>query len=248
MVVLPLDLCVPLGPIPGAEDQSPLVDMAGALGVDGVLLRWGEALRLGARLSPDVALIVRLSGSTAAGEGGFDGVLHSVEGALALGGDGVCVDFQLGHEREPEMMRGVANVCEACERLGAFCLVEAHPAVTSAENGENADRIRWAARVAQELGADVVKVAHPGTAEHTAAVVRECQVPVIVAGGSPISPADLLDRVETALTGGAAGTAIGRNVITSPDPAALQRIVLAMVHENRSARSALAELLETMPG
>jgi DhnA family fructose-bisphosphate aldolase class Ia len=146
IVILPLDLAVPLGHIEGAEDQLPLIQMANALRVDGVILRWGEALRMATELSPDVALIVRLSGFTATSPAPFDGLLHSVEVSLGIGGDGVCVDFQLGHAREHEMMRNVAAVSEACDRLGAVCLVEAVP--VPEPDGDPVERIAWGARVA----------------------------------------------------------------------------------------------------
>ena len=44
-VLLPLDVVMPLGPLAGAEDLRPLVEMAGDVGIDGVILRWGEAPR-----------------------------------------------------------------------------------------------------------------------------------------------------------------------------------------------------------
>lgn len=237
MAILPLDLTMPLGPIPGGEDLRPLIQMAGALGVDGVILRWGEARRLAGELSPEVGLIVRLSGSTAAASPGFDGLLHSVEASLAIGGDAVCVDFQLGHAREYEMMRNVAAVCESCERLGAVCLVEAVP--VDEPGGSQVDRIAWAARVAQELGADIVKVPYPGSGDAVSEVIRQCQVSVIMAGGPKITTEDLLNRIECALEAGASGTAISRNVICSPDPYAVQGAILEMVHGGKPAKVAL---------
>ena len=63
-VILPLDIVMPVGPFEGAQDTGALVDMAGAVGVDAVILRWGEAKRFVDRLSRSVGLIVRVSGST----------------------------------------------------------------------------------------------------------------------------------------------------------------------------------------
>jgi 2-amino-4,5-dihydroxy-6-oxo-7-(phosphooxy)heptanoate synthase len=240
VALLPLDLAVPLGPLVGAEDQLPLVEMAGALGVDAVLLRWGEARRLIGALSPEVALIVRLTGSTAAAPDAFDGLLHSVEASLAIGADGVCVDLQLGHRREYEMMRNLSAVCESCDRLGAVCLVEAVP------TGDEAGRIPWAARTAQELGADLVKVPYPGSGDAMREVVRQCQVPVIVAGGPPVPIEELFQRIETALEAGACGTAISRNVITSGNPYAVQAAILEIVHDGKPAGAALKGLLDGM--
>lgn len=246
MAILPLDLVMPLGAVQGAADQLPLIHMASAAKVDGVLLRWGEARRLAAELSPSVGLIIRLSGSAQSGAHGYDGLLHTVEASLAIGADGVCVDLRLGDAHELEMMRSVAAVCEACDRLGVVCLVEAVPSADAVGAERRAADIAWAARVAQELGADIVKVPHPGDTDAMRAVVDQCQVPVIVAGGSQIEIADLLDAVGVALAGGASGTAIGRNVITSADPYSVQRAILEMVHEDKPAGLALRQLLEAM--
>jgi DhnA family fructose-bisphosphate aldolase class Ia len=78
-------------------------------------------------------------------------------------------------------------------------------------------------------------------------VTRQCQIPVVVAGGAQIAIEDLLNGVEAALDGGAAGTSISRNVITNPDPYAVQATILEMVHEGRSAAAALKGLLDTPP-
>ena len=52
-----------------AEDLAPLLKFDGGGNPDAVMLRYGEARRIGALLQPEVGLIVRLSG---AGEDGHD--------------------------------------------------------------------------------------------------------------------------------------------------------------------------------
>jgi DhnA family fructose-bisphosphate aldolase class Ia len=247
MVILPLDLVMPLGPIAGAADQRVLIEMAGALGVDAVLLRWGEARRLAGELSPDVGLIVRLTGSTfTAPDAEYDALLNSVEASLAIGADAVCVDLKLGGPRELEMMRNVGRACEACERLGAVCLVEAWPLEGVTAGLEKDRHIPWAARVAQELGADIVKVPNPRSVAIMADVAAECQVPVVVAGGSQTGLDDLFRNIDAALKGGAQGTAIGRNVTSSADPQATQLAILGMVHEQLTADEALAAAVTSL--
>ncbi len=224
-----------------------MVQMAGASGVDAVLLRWGEARRLAPELQPEIGLIVRLTGATFTDHRGeYDALLHSVEASAAIGADAVCVDLKLGGERELEMMTNVSRVCEACERMGMVCLVEAWPLGATAAELTERQRIPWAARVAQELGADLVKVPNPGSAEAMADVIEQCQVPVVVAGGSRMPLLDVFRSIEAALQGGAAGTAIGRNVTSSADPLATQRAILAMVHENMPAEVAIQPLVNSV--
>lgn len=247
IVILPLDLVVPLGPVDGAEDQRHLVEMAGEVGVDAVLLRWGEARRLAAELAPEIGLIVRLTGSTFTDPAGaYDELLNTVEASLAIGADAVCVDLKLGGPRELEMMRNVSRTCEGCAHLGVVCLVEAWALDGVSAGLGRAHPTAWAARVAQELGADIVKVANPGSVDGMSEVTAQCQVPVVVAGGSQTTVAGLFHSIESALKGGAAGTAIGRNVTSNPDPYAMQRAILEMVHENSPAESAARGLSDSV--
>jgi DhnA family fructose-bisphosphate aldolase class Ia len=77
-------------------------------------------------------------------------------------------------------------------------------------------------------------------------VAEQCQVPVVVAGGSRMPLLEVFRSVEAALRGGAAGTAIGRNVLTSADPLATQRAILQMVHENATAEVAIQPLADSV--
>lgn len=238
-VLLPLDVVMPLGPLAGAEDLRPLVEMAGDVGIDGVILRWGEARRLGGGLAPGVALIVRLSGSTS-----IDGrerpaaVSNGLESSLAIGADAVCVDLELGGAVEDDSLRAMAGVVEAADRWGVPVMREVH---VSAELG--AEAVAWGVRTAQELGADLVKMQHPGSREAVANVVRQVEVPVVVAGGAVTDPSTLLGDLGEAMAGGARGVAVARNVICAPSPVRMQQAVIEVVRGLRSPEAAYAALL-----
>ncbi len=85
------------------------------------------------------------------------------------------------------------------------------------------------ARVAFELGADIIKIAFPG-AENTAALVDELDVPIVVAGG-PLdgNPDALIEQVREVVSAGAAGLIVGRNVWQRAKPDA-ERIMNEMAH------------------
>ena len=89
-VILPLDIVVPVGRFEGAQDAGALLDMASAMGVKAVLLRWGEAKRYADRIDPGVGLVVRISGSTGVNnDDRWPVQLNSVQASAAIGGDAV---------------------------------------------------------------------------------------------------------------------------------------------------------------
>ena len=236
-VIFPLDIVVPVGRFEGAQDTGALLDMSSAVGVNAVLLRWGEAKRYADRVGPNVGLIVRVSGSTGLHDGDrWPGLLNSVESSLAIGGDAVCIDVEIGGVNEAESLKSLSAVCEEAEQLGTAVLAEVHVGseVAAAAQGGRAEALAWGARTVQELGADLVKVAHPGSAEAVAVICALTQIPVVVAGGDPRDPLEVLRAIDEAMRGGAAGTAVGRNVIGHRSPSEMQQAIVDLVRHRIS--------------
>jgi fructose-bisphosphate aldolase/2-amino-3,7-dideoxy-D-threo-hept-6-ulosonate synthase len=80
------------------------------------------------------------------------------------------------------------------------------------------DHVKLAARVAAELGADIVKTVYTGDPESFREVTRGCPVPVVVAGGSKTDVQSTFELIEGAMLGGAAGISIGRNAFQHKSP------------------------------
>ena len=100
--------------------------------------------------------------------------------------------------------------------------------------------IAHAARVGAELGADIVKTNYIGDPDSFARVVKCCPIPVVIAGGPRVeSELDLLTMVEGAISAGARGVAIGRNVFQHGNPAPITRRICGVVHKGLLAREAL---------
>jgi DhnA family fructose-bisphosphate aldolase class Ia len=103
------------------------------------------------------------------------------------------------------------------------------------------DAIVYAAVIAHDLGAPLVKVpvpgdAAPGRARAAAArrVVESVGVPVLFLGGPRTDDRSaLLAEVADAMDGGGAGMAIGRAVYQDPDPAGMAELVGALVRGER---------------
>lgn len=248
-VILPLDIVVPVGPFDGAQDTGALVDMAGAVGVDAVILRWGEAKRFVDRLSGEVGLIVRVSGSTGLHDADRQPVvLNTVLASLSIGADAVCVDVELGGDGENESLAALARICEEAETLGVVVLAEVHVPPAPAPSGTSrAEALAWGTRTAREAGADLVKVSYPGSAEAVATICELAGIPIVIAGGAPRDPREALQAADDALRGGAAGTAFGRNVIGHPSPAEMQRALIDLVRGRDTLGDILARLGTAAP-
>lgn len=244
IVLLPLDIVVPVGPFPGASDTGALIEMAREVGVSAVILRWGEAKRYAGRLDPSVGLVVRLSGATGLTEPDpLQVAVNTVLASVKIGADAVCVDLQLGGDHEPQSTSAFARICEEAEALGVVVLAEVHvPRRRHDAVVSDADALAWGARTARELGADLVKVAYPGSADAVARVCELAGIPVVIAGGALGDPYEALAAVDAALRGGAAGTAYARNVLGHPTPATMQRAVIDLVQERETLGDIYARL------
>ena len=142
-----------------------------------------------------------------------------------LGGEAFCV----GGADEGAVFNRLERLAAECHRWGMILLAEMLPG--GFEAGEvSVEQIAVAARVGAELGADLIKIRFSGTAETYRAVTAACYRPVVILGGSKQTPEQLLAQVREALAAGAAGVAVGRNLWQHPDPAAMTRALVEVVH------------------
>ena len=101
-------------------------------------------------------------------------------------------------------------------------------------------------RQAVELGADVLKADPSDDLSVYHRVVEIAGgVPLLVRGGGRVSDEVLLERTAALLEQGASGIVYGRNIIQHPNPLAITRALMAMVHENVRAAKALEFLHST---
>lgn len=240
-LLLPLDHGVTVGPIAGISDiQKVLGDIVSSgADVQGVILHRGVMTKScsadGRRLP--APLVLHLSASTTIGREPSNKVLVAqVEDALAMGAEAVSIHVNLGVLTEPKMLRDFGFIANQCERWGmpllAMMYTHDDPSTGMATN-----RIKHSARLAAELGADLIKVAYPGSPDAMAEVVDGCFAPIVVAGGQLCSTeTEILDLVAGALAGGAGGVCIGRNVFQHSDPRSLLKTLSDLVHGAESSQ------------
>ncbi|MEC4015033.1 fructose-bisphosphate aldolase [Streptomyces sp. H27-D2] len=208
-------------------------------GADGVVMHRGSAAN-SMPLQRDTALIVHLSGNTRLSSGSeLKTRVCDPETALALGADlvSVHVTFGGGSQEDRAALTDLGRVAASCDRTGLPLLVMTY-AQTQHTGREQSLAIIHAARAVAELGADVVKAAHPGP-EYLSELVASVEVPVVLAGGEAAGGWDeFVATAKDAIGHGVAGLCVGRRVFSSPDPADAVAQLRAVVHGDVSALAA----------
>lgn len=244
MVILPLDHGVSLGPIAGLERPEQAIRMGVREGADALVLCKGMLRFLEGMNERLPGIFMHLSAGTQLGPAPHHKVLvGSVEEALRRGADGVSMHVNLGNPNEPGMLQDLGMVGEACAAWQVPLLVMIYVRNCGNQAATTPDTaIAHAARIAAELGADIIKIAMPQDFRILKEITAGLPLPVVVAGGSRIAEIPVfLERVERAMEAGAEGVAIGRNIFQSHCPELLLRAVWGIVHRGISAGKAWDE-------
>lgn len=220
------------GPTTGLEDPrrtiTPLVPYA-----DSLMLTRG-VLRTSVDPAGKVPIVLRVSGGTSILKELSDEVVTtSIEEAVRLNACAVAVSIFVGSPNERQTLANLAELVNEGERYGMPVL-----AVTAVgrEMVRDARYLGLACRVAAELGASVVKTYH---CEGFQKVVDGCPVPVVIAGGKKLPEREALQLAVDALSDGAVGVDMGRNIFQSTNPVGMIRAVRSVVHDGGDADSAM---------
>lgn len=232
-VIVPLDHPLSDGPQPGGgRGLNTLVGRLAVNGADGVVLHKGNVRFVDPAWFKHLSLIVHLSGSTSHAPDPDQKVLvGTVDEALRLGADSVSVHVNIGSRHEARQLSDLAVVAEACDRWNVPLVAMMYPRGGQITNPTDPAVVAHAVTVAAELGADLVKTYYVGSAVEMLRLTTTSPVPIVVAGGKKMdNEEELMDFVDLAMQGGAAGLAMGRNVFHAPDPGALTRRLAERVH------------------
>lgn len=221
--ILPMDHGVTIGPVEGLKDVLPVIKQVNEK-VDALVVHKGMANQIVSCLGPKgCELIIHLSASTVLSpDSNRKELVTSVHHALKLGAAAVSIHVNMGNDAEPFMLRDLGKTAEICDTWGIPLMAMMYVRSGSKTDEYNPEAIKHAARVAEELGADIIKVNYTGSIETFREVVDSVKVPVIIAGGPKMSSdSDLLNMVSEAVKAGAKGVAIGRNVFQHKHPGKL---------------------------
>jgi len=239
-VVVPMDHGISIGPVPGIIDMKSTVNAVSQGGATAVLMQKG-IIPYGHRTAGhDVGLILHLSASTSLGTSSDSKVLvSSVKEAIKIGADAVSVHINLGADSEPQMLSDLGKVSEDCAEWGMPLLVMAYARGPTIKNPFDPEKVAHCARVATELGADLVKVNYTGDIDSFKTVVKGALAPVLIAGGPKMSSdMEILNMVFDSIEAGGSGVSIGRNIFQHSNPRAMTEAISGIVLKGMTVKEA----------
>ena len=178
-------------------------------------------------------VFLRVSGGPSIlGELSNEDVTVSVEEALRLNVAGVGMSIFVGAKNEDRSIGNLGRLINETRRYGIPVL-----AITAVgrDMARDARYLGLASRIAAETGADIVKTYY---CEDFKTVVDRCPVPIVIAGGKKIDEKDALKMAHNAISDGAIGVDMGRNIFQSDNPVGMIKAVRAIVHEKASVEKA----------
>jgi class I fructose-bisphosphate aldolase len=242
LMILPIDQGLEHGPrdfFVNPESLNPEFQLRLALegGFSAIAFQVGLAEKYLRAFAGKVPLILKLNGKTEIppDDEAFSPCHASVEDAVRLGADAVGYTCYVGSPRQDDDFLQFGRVRREAERAGMPLIMWAYPRGKFMEAKGGRDSlyaVDYAARIAQELGADVVKVNFPKVDEEKRAqypkeyrdlklgkremiekvVASAGRTLTLMSGGSKRSDAELFDDVKAALEAGVTGFIFGRNM------------------------------------
>jgi putative autoinducer-2 (AI-2) aldolase len=179
--------------------------------------------------------VLRASGgSSILKELSHERIAVDIEDACRLNVAAIAVQVFIGGEGEAQSINNMTRLVDLGNRYGIPVL-----AVTAVgkEMARDARYFRLACRICAELGAHFVKTYY--VPEDFETVTASCPVPLVMAGGKKLPELDALTMAANAVSQGASGVDMGRNIFQSDSPAAMIQAVGKVVHENMMPADAL---------
>ncbi len=238
-VIVPMDHGFSLGQIDGLLDMTKTISDVSMGGANAIVLHKGMIKRGHRKKGRDIGLIVHLSGSTSLNPDPNDKVLVcTVEEAIALGADAVSIHINLGAPNESKMLESAGKISKDCTRWGMPLLIMIYPRGKGIDPN-SPQTVGHCVRVAEELGADLIKTNYTGDPATFAKIAKACSVPVLIAGGEKVGDLESLKIIRDSVDAGGSGVCVGRNAFQRKDTKAFVEALCRVVHADMDPKKAL---------
>jgi DhnA family fructose-bisphosphate aldolase class Ia len=230
-LVVAIDHGLFMGPVPGASILRDTVAGVLAGNPHGIQLTPGAVRTCGDLLaSTSAALVYRLDMTNAwrsdrlSPTPGYWAPVGTPIDAVRCGAS-VAVAFVLGGWADDSMEREnfaqLAEWSRECRDLGLPFMLEPLPLSGKVTSRVDGQVVRVLARIATEIGCDLLKLDYDGDADAFTELLADASVPVLVRGGPKASDRRaFVSGLAHALALGARGLVVGRNAFEGPDAAA----------------------------
>nr|BFD63354.1 class I fructose-bisphosphate aldolase [Bdellovibrio sp. HM001] len=256
LVILPVDQGFEHGPArsfaknPDGYDPNYHVELAIESGCSAYAAPLGAIEAIARDYAGEIPLILKINNSDSlySNKAPISALTSYVDDALRLGCVGIGFTIYPGSADRKQQYEEIANAARAAKEAGLVVVIWSYPRGEQiSKEGETAiDVVAYAAHIAAQLGAHIIKV-KPSTAhieqaaaakvyqeqgikvtsqvDRTRHIVQSCFAGkriVIFSGGEAKSTEDLLKEVGELAQGGAFGSIMGRNAFQRPKKEALE--------------------------
>ncbi len=245
-VWVPMDHSASSFPEHGLEDVDSSVDAAIEGGADAIVLQKGAVSYQSSRTRWNRFVCHSSVSTIHGGDRSQDKVLVATPSeCLARGAIGISAQVNLGDPAESEMIQRLGSITTNSleHHIPVLGMFYPRGPNLSLDPSDITGGVAHAARLAWEMGCNVVKVPWTGSEESFNIVTSSVPIPVLVSGGPrDITFLEILELVGKSINAGASGVCIGRHVFGAPDPASHIRALRAMVHDGASSQEASRHL------
>lgn len=168
----------------------------------------------------------------------FEVIGVDIDDAIRMNASCMAIQTFIGAPGQKDSIENLVKTIDAGNRYGI-------PTLGVVAVGKDMERTTkfflLATRMLAEFGCQIIKTYY---CEDFEKVVAACPVPLVVAGGKKLPEKEALTLVYNAISKGAAGVDMGRNIFQAENPKAMARCVGKIVHENYSDAEAYNLYLE----
>jgi len=228
-------------PVPSTTDPDEVFDVATHPAVTSIAVQKGVAEAYYPSYEDDVALTMKLNGTSEMWAGEPDTAVNcTVPYAADVGADAVGFTVYGGSNHEIDMAEEFRAIQEDARAHDLGVVMWSYPRGQGLRNASSGESIAYAARLGLELGADVAKVKYPGSEEAMEwAVQSAANCKVVMSGGSKASDRAFLSTVESSMNAGGSGLAVGRNVFQRENPREILDALELIIYEETTTQEAL---------
>jgi predicted phospho-2-dehydro-3-deoxyheptonate aldolase len=215
IIAVPMDHGYTLGPIKGIKDIKFTTNEVLGAGASCVVVQKG-IVRAISDIPASKGLMIHISGSVSFSPHANEKILTgSVEDAVFLGADGVSCHINVGADNDKNMLADFAKITSKADKFGMPVLAMMYVRDSKGNDTVDPEALAHAARIAEETGADIVKINATIDGKGFDEVVQGITIPVVIAGGGKTDMSNLLKTIENCILAGAQGVSIGRNIFQS---------------------------------
>jgi fructose-bisphosphate aldolase, class I len=241
LMLLPIDQGIEHGPRdffpnPASKDPDYQFRLAAEAGYSALACQIGMAEKYYPDYAGQVPLILKLNGKTdiPPSSKALSSCNASVEDAVRLGAEAVGYTLYVGSPRQDEDLAQLRGVRQDCDRFGMPLVIWSYPrgeAIDAKGGAGSFYSIDYAARMAMEMGADIVKLNMPKLSDKDSEApapynemdisqeeaIRQCvssagRSLVVLSGGSKVDDETVLAHTRMVMEAGGTGVIFGRNV------------------------------------